>query len=115
MEITVNLERTGDLGLPLVLKCMGFHADIHNKVLHLVFAICLQGLDGTLMVKEEVTKSYTPDCVRQDVDSEGVPLVDGEGNPVMISVFEFWEKQVGSQFIYPDLAITLEAIAAHYK
>lgn len=142
MDLKIDLEQPGYLGLNEELRCKGFkvNIDVNSvvKSIEFYYSVCVKGLDDSLIETSNHIKIYTNENLRPVLDLEGnpifedvqVPILDVEGNPIldnegnptynvvtqplMIGVVSYWLQTLGNAYILPDLLQTLTAISPQY-
>lgn len=119
MDLKIDLQQSGYLGLNEELRCTGFKVNIDvNSVVQSIdfyYSVCVKGLDDSLIETSKHVKNYTNDNVRPVLDLEGNTVLDYENQPLMIGVVSYWLQTLGNAYILPDLLQTLTAIAPNYK
>jgi len=82
MDIRVDLNKTGYLGLDEELRCKGFrlNIDVNSNITSIDFyySLCVKGLNDELIETSTHVKNYTNQNLR--------PVLDNEGNPVMETI-----------------------------
>jgi len=82
MDIRVDLNKTGYLGLDEELRCKGFrlNIDVNSNITSIDFyySLCVKGLNDELIETSTHVKNYTNQILR--------PVLDNEGNPLMETI-----------------------------